>query len=129
MSPCNADFDDLSLSPTEVISLRATFNVISSRVGCIRIMWTHDTAREARNTTAEDHSSPAFLLHCRDTQLGQQKGRAAVRAPRLLEVVYGDVGDGLDAGFAERGTGVVEENCRLAESGCHSGVETVNLKW
>lgn len=70
-----------------------------------------------------------FLLHCRDTQLGQQKGRVAVRAPRLLEVVYGDVGDGLDAGFAERGAGVVEEDCRLAESGCHSGVETVNLKW
>jgi hypothetical protein len=91
-------------------------------------MRSHDATGKGCNTTAEDHASPASLLHCRDAELREQKGRAAVCAPCLLEVVDGDVGDGLDARIAERGAGVVEEDHRCAESGCYRAVEPVDLK-
>ena len=99
-----------------------------SRDRCLRVMRPHDTACEAGNTTAEDHSSPACLLHGRNTELRQQKGRPAVRAPCLLEVVDGDVGDGLDAGLAEGGACIVEEDRGRSESGFYGGVETADLQ-
>jgi hypothetical protein len=90
-------------------------------------MRSYDTPGKARNATAEDHSSPASLLHRRDAELRQQKGRAAVCAPCLLEVVDGDVGDGLDAGFAEGGASVVEEDRRCTKRGCYLAVEPADL--
>lgn len=86
------------------------------------------TTSEACNTTAENHSSPAHLLHGWDTQLRQQKRRPTVRAPRIFKVLDGNVRDGLDARFAQGGAGVVEEDGWRPETGCHGGVEFADLE-
>lgn len=44
----------------------------------------------------------------------------------MLELVDGDLGNLLDAGF-ERQTGVVEEDCGMAEFGDDGGVEGADL--
>ena len=90
-------------------------------------MRSHNTTRKAGNATAEDDSAPALLLHGRHAQLGKEKRRSTIRAPRILEVVHGDICDGLDAGFAKGGSRVVEEDCGRAESGRHSGVQAADL--
>ena len=86
------------------------------------------TTSKAGNTTAENHSSPALLLHGRDTQLRQQKCRPAVRAPRIFKVLNGDVGDGFDAGFAKGGASVVEEDGGRPERGRHFELKPADLE-
>ena len=114
--------------PTRV-SQRAAFTpkISHGRSISIRIMRPYNTAREASNTTAEDHSSPALRLHGRHTQLRQEECRPTISAPCILEIVDGNICNGLDPGFAEGGAGVVEENGGCPEGGRDCGVEAADL--
>lgn len=88
-----------------------------------RVMRAHHPAREARHGRTEDHAPERRGLHRGETQLRQQERGPAVRAPRGLEVLDGDVLDGFDAAFAEGEARVVEEDGGMAHGVHDGGVE------
>lgn len=92
-----------------------------------RVMWSDDAASDTSNTAHEYHSSPAVLLHFRQTQLSEEICRATVDAPRSLEVLDGDVLDRLHSRLTAGGPGIVDQNCCMAEMFHHFFTKPSNL--
>lgn len=91
------------------------------------IMRPHQPPNKPRHTTTEHHPPQPLRLHSRKAQLRKQESGTAVRAPRGLEGLDGDVGGGGYAGVAEGGAGVVEEDGGVGEGVCDLGVEAADL--
>jgi hypothetical protein len=92
-----------------------------------RIMRSNNPARDPRDTAHKHHSTPSLLLHGRDAQLREQVRGAAVDAPRLLEVLDGNVGNGLHAAATAHGAGVVDQDGGCADRIDYDGMHGADL--
>ena len=71
-------------------------------------MGSYNTTCESCNAGAENDSSPLGFLHGWQAQLCEEESAAAVGTPGVFELIDADLGEGRQAGFAEREAGVVE---------------------
>jgi hypothetical protein len=90
-------------------------------------MRSNDAARDPRNAAHKNHSTPSLLLHRWDAQLREQVRRAAIDAPRLLEVFNGKVGNGFHAAATARRARVVDEDGGCTEQRNNGGVHSADL--
>jgi len=72
-------------------------------------MWTHNTTIKSSYTRTEDNSPPPSFLHSWKTELCHEESRAAIRTPRILEIIDADFRDGFNATF-DCQTRIIEEN-------------------
>jgi hypothetical protein len=93
----------------------------------LRIMRSDDSTRDTCHTAHKDHPPPSLPLHIRNAQLREQVRRTTINAPSLLEVVNRHISDGLHAGMATGGTGIVDEYRGWTELAYDVGVKRANL--